>query len=60
MKFYDKKIYELNKNFEELTIIIIALVIGYITGYITAKIYTNQLKGIEQYKFNNYVTINNK
>lgn len=56
MKYYDKKIYELNKTIEELAIMLVALVMGYLVGFIAGSIQTDKLQNeIEQYKFNEYV-----
>ena len=41
MKFYDKKIYELNNSIEEIVILLVALIIGYVVGYIAGGIYNN-------------------
>lgn len=56
MKYYDKRMYELNKIIEELAIMLVALVIGYIVGSIAGSLEKNKLQNeIEKYKFNEYV-----
>lgn len=56
MKYYDKRIYELNKTIEELAIMLVALVMGYLVGFIVGSLEYDKLQNeLEQYKFNEYV-----
>jgi len=56
MKFYDKEIYELDREFKEIALVFIGLLIGFAIGIIAMIPDRQQLENeLNQYRFNEYV-----